>query len=201
GEVKMPVDPNQDCSNNNPLYRHKEWVETIVKDKKFNLTDPRLAELCNISERTAYRWRWEKHEIPTYYNRWGNVRTLNKNKSAGDRIWIKLPEDYKNPFAAQFSRHNMMPEHRYVMEKYLAEHPEGEISKESLLEGKYLKPDYIVHHINLDTIDNRVENLWVTKGTKGHNKVHKSLLKNVDSLLKSGPLDFKEGKYYLKFEK
>lgn len=61
-----------------------------------------------------------------------------------------------------------MLEHRFVMESYLAKHPELEISQKSLLNGKFLKPEYIVHHINLDTLDNRLENLWVCEEHKGH---------------------------------
>ena len=199
-EVRMTVNPYQDCSKENPLYRNKFWVETIVREKRYNLTDPRLAKVCGTSERSAYRWRWEKHQIPTYYERWGKIRTIRRSETAGDRIWIKIPNDYKNPFATKLSRQDIMPEHRYVIENYLAKHPELEISQKSLLDGKYLKPEYIVHHINLDTLDNRRENLWVCERQEEHNSVHASLLDLVEPLIKSGLLSFKEGKYHLNYE-
>ena len=199
GEVRMTVYPYKDCSKENPLYRHKLWLETIVKQKQYNLTDPRLAKVCGISESTAYKWRWNHHKIPTYYERWGKIRTINRSKSAGNRIWIKIPNDYKNPFAKKLSRQNLMLEHRYVMEKYLAERPELEISQKSLLHGKFLKPEYIVHHINLDTIDNRVENLWVCEEHTGHHYIHANLVETVHLLIKAGFLSFKKGKYYLNY--
>ncbi len=200
GEVRMTVDPYQDCSKENPLYRNKFWVETIVKEKLYNLTDPRLAKVSGISVSTTYKWRWNHHKIPTYYERWGKYRTITRSQSAGDRIWIKVPKDYGNPFAKKFSRQNIMREHRYVMEKYLAKHPELEIAQKSLTDGKYLKPEYIVHHINLDTLDNRSENLWVCEKHEGHHSVHASLIDIIDPLIKSGLLSFKEGKYYLNYK-
>jgi hypothetical protein len=59
----LVLDPYSECSSENPLYMHKRWVERVVNDKRFNITDSRLAKLCNISEMTAYRWRWERHRI------------------------------------------------------------------------------------------------------------------------------------------
>ena len=199
GETRMTVDPNQDCSKDNPLYRHKEWVETIVRNKKFNLTDPRLAEVCGISEGTALRWRWKKHQIPTYNERWGKMRFLNRSKIAREKIWIKIPDDYDNPFAKVYGGHNAMLENRYIMEKHLAEHPDWEISKEALLDEKYLKPDYYVHHINFDSLDNRLENLWVVNGSAGHSKVESTLTNLIDQLLKKDLLHFEEGKYDLNY--
>jgi hypothetical protein len=196
---KIFLDPYSDCTPKNPLYRHKCWVESIVNDKRLNLTDLRLAELCNISETTAYRWRWKTHKIPTYNNRWGKYRYMTKHNSKGNHIWIKLPKDCKNPFAKKKARNNVMLEHRYIMELYLRDHPNLEISKRALLNGLYLKSNFIVHHINLDTLDNRLENLWLCKNRTNHNSVHRSLLKLVDSLLKFKFLIFDNGIYQLNY--
>ena len=105
-------------------------METIVKEKRYNLTDPRLAKVCGISESTTYKWRWNHHRIPMYYERWGSTRTIKRNKSAGNRVWIKIPNDHKNPFARKLSRQNTMLEHRFVMESYLAKHPEYRLKRE-----------------------------------------------------------------------
>lgn len=105
-------------------------METIVKEKRYNLTDPRLAKVCGISESTTYKWRWNHHRIPMYYERWGSTRTIKRNKSAGNRVWIKIPNDHKNPFARKLSRQKTMLEHRFVMESYLAKHPEYRLKRE-----------------------------------------------------------------------
>jgi hypothetical protein len=90
-----------------------------------------------------------------------------------------------------------MAEHRYIMERYLAKHPKWEIYHKCLLDGKYLLPDCIVHHINLDTLDNRIENLWICENQEEHNSIHKSLIELVKPLLELGFLVFEKGKYNL----
>lgn len=58
-------------------------------------------------------------------------------------------------------------EHRLIAEKYLL-NDENSVT----IDGKrYLRPDYIVHHINHDRQDNRVENLAVMTKPE-HSKMH-----------------------------
>jgi hypothetical protein len=90
-----------------------------------------------------------------------------------------------------------MLEHRYVIEQHLAKHPKLEISKKCLIDGKYLKPEAHVHHINLDYQDNRIENLWVFENVKEHNVATKSLYNLVESLFTKELIGFKNGKYYI----
>jgi hypothetical protein len=194
----LVLDPYSECSPENPLYKHKGWFERVVNDKRFNMTDARLGELCNICEVTAYRWRWERHKISKYDNHWGKYRRIKKRAAGKDHVYIKLPKDYNNPFARKLLRHDTMAEHRFVMERFLAQYPDWESSKNYLIDGKYLLPDCIVHHINLDTLDNCIENLWVCANHKEHNSIHKSLNQLVKPLLELSFLVFEKGEYRLK---
>jgi len=189
----VKVDPTRDCSKENPLHHHKEWLQHIVSDNRFNLTDSRLAKLCGFSRDTARYWRERMHGIKGK-TEWGYERRVDESDG---RIWIKVPRDYANPVVQKEDHHRrIMLEHRYVIEQHLAKHPELEISEKCLIDGKYLKPEAHVHHINLDYQDNRTENLWVFENVKEHNITTKSLYNIVEKLLNSGKIRFKEGKYH-----
>ena len=110
---------------------------------------------------------------------------------------IRVPEDYSNPFAK--SNRNFMREHRYIMERYLSEHPELQISHNYLLDSKYLKSKCEVHHINFDSLDNRLDNLWVCESGQEHQLIEGSLLNFVDDLLKAKLIVFRKGEYSLDY--
>lgn len=80
--------------------------------------------------------------------------------------WVYVPA---HPFAVSGGR---VREHRVIAEKYLLT---DECSVE--IDGKkYLSPNYDVHHINQDKLDNRVENLQVLTRSE-HQKLHHKLRK------------------------
>jgi len=87
------------------------------------------------------------------------------------------------------------------MERHLAKHPELEISNKVLIDGKYLKSECQVHHINLNYQDNRIENLCVFEKDEDHKIATKSLYGLVDDLVKSRIIKFKDGKYLINNEK
>ena len=189
----ISLDPYSDCSEQNPLYRHKAWVERLVHDENFNLTDSRLGDVCGITRAKMVYWRERKHNIYTRSEGWGFGRFQYQRSG---KIGIKVPNDYDNPFA---KKHNgKMYEHRYVMERHLTENPELEQSKKFLTDGKYLKSECSIHHINVDPTDNRLENLWVCENEKEHQSIHSSSLTFVDKLLKSELIFFENGEYKIK---
>lgn len=74
-------------------------------------------------------------------------------KVKSDNHWLIYKSDH--PFASK--RDKYVLEHRLVMEKHL---------------GRYLKPKEVVHHINEDSLDNRLENLMLFSNQNEHTKYH-----------------------------
>lgn len=94
-----------------------------------------------------------------------------KNSGAGNANWkggidIKTAHNYKlrwvpdHPFR---DSRNYILEHRYVMEQHL---------------GRYLTKEEVVHHINEDPTDNRIENLKLLPNNSSHCKLHAELRRN-----------------------
>ncbi len=194
--IEYKLNPYKDCDkDSNPLYMHKGWLERVVTDKRFNLTDSRFSKLCGISIGTVQHWKQRTHKISTKYTKMGAPKYVDPD----GYIVIKVPDTYKNPFVKimkdQRILYNIILEHRYLAERNFAKSSNLELKNKFLRDGRYLQPEYHVHHINLDILDNRIENLWITDE---HSKIHSSLRLLVKQLLDSGFLKFDNGRYYLK---
>jgi hypothetical protein len=124
----LPLDPCSDCSEKNPLYKHRGWLEAVINDDRFNLTISRLGELCDQTKEHIKYWIRKKHKIKGR-KRWGFGRRVKRNY-----ILVRVPKGYKSPEA--ISRKGWMREHRYIMEQYLSEDPIP--NSRYLIDGKYL---------------------------------------------------------------
>ena len=76
----------------------------------------------------------------------------NKKKDSTGYILILQPN---HPYA---QKRGYVPEHRLIMEKHL---------------GRYLKSEEVVHHINGQRDDNRIENLMLFKNKGKHSAYHR----------------------------
>lgn len=78
--------------------------------------------------------------------KWRGGKTITKGY-----VYVYCPD---HPYATS---KGYVCEHRLIMERYL---------------GRYLKPTESVHHINGDTMDNRIENLLLISNEAEHRKLH-----------------------------
>lgn len=188
--IKLKLDPYSDCTKKNPLYRHRGWLNYLVNEKKFNLSDSRLGMLCGISRDKAREWR-RRLKVSRGRN-WGFKRYINKN----GRIFVK-PLNYNNPIAIK--NRGWILEHRYIVEQNLNLQKSSKLANNCLNEDGFLKSEIIVHHKNFDPSDNRFENLEILLSETIHKKLEFSLLYFVEELLSTKQIKFINGKYLLNF--
>ncbi len=122
---------------------------------------------------------------------------------------VAMSASYNNPFISPKKGidYVYMYEHRYIIEQYfrtllrketilLEEHIDYQKAQEFINPQGFLKPDAIVHHVNFDSRDNRLLNLYVCEISE-HRLVHGLIYQLVERLLDMGLIYFSNGKYFL----
>ena len=122
---------------------------------------------------------------------------------------VAMPSSYNNPYISKKEGMNYvyMYEHRYIIEQCYRTLLRKEIilpeaqfdykkAQEFINPQGFLKPDAIVHHVNFDSRDNRLLNLYVCD-TSEHRLVHGSIYQLVERLLDLRLIYFSNGKYFL----
>ena len=81
--------------------------------------------------------------------RWGGGR----KSHAGGYVLVMVPDDHPYPSRISKAGTKYILEHRFVMEQHL---------------GRYLEPGEVVHHIDGDKSNNRIENLQLFASQAEH---------------------------------
>jgi hypothetical protein len=188
----IQLNPKQDSSVTNPLYKHEDWLKQIYNDETLNLNDTLIGEMCGVHKSTIGKWR-KIHDIPTKLR--GSGQWIDKH----GYVRMYMPEDYKHPELISHRGEGkfIRLEHAVVMERYLSKHPELEWSKKYLIDEKYLKKGTNIHHINYIHQDNKIKNLNIFENDAEHKMARKTLYECFCELIKLNQIDFKNGNYYL----
>lgn len=117
----------------------------------------------------------------SHYNSWmrneGNALAVDSNKQRKF-----LP--YGNTGRKYFKNEDGRFTHRAVAEEKL---------------GRLLKDGEIVHHVNMDKLDNSIDNIHVCSSNSNHLVVHRQLEQIAGELVRVGLIGFKDGKYFIDF--
>lgn len=118
----------------------------ITCKKQFFVSKSQSKRWINCSMKCQGIWRSKKF-VMEKSPRWNGGRVITKRGYA----WIMVKNHPKA------NRDGYVSEHRYIMERKI---------------GRYLKKSEVVHHINHNKKDNRIENLFLFKSQKEHLNHH-----------------------------
>jgi hypothetical protein len=130
----------------------KRWSEQEIKILENFYPHKSNDEMCKLLDRTETSILHKAHKLGLYktpkciFSTWSKVRSGEKahNWKGGRQITTKGYIMVKKDGYPGTNNRGYIMEHRYVMEKHL---------------GRSLKKNEVVHHINGDKKDNRIENL------------------------------------------
>ncbi len=87
---EITLKPYELPSKENPLYKHKQWLQTVYNHKTWNLNDNMLRKISGVSNTTVYKWR-KKFDIPTKLKLYND----GKQKECGRCHQIKSHNEFK----------------------------------------------------------------------------------------------------------
>lgn len=175
----------------NPNYKHGRYVKNCCEICKKEI-DPRSKMCYKCRAKYNNSFKGKKHTETTKEKI--GIKSAEKfteefkekvyRKRLRGTKWISqygymYVKDYDHP---NRNKHNQVFEHIKIMSEHL---------KRPIDKGE------IIHHINMDKTDNRLENLYLYTNRKEHQEGHHSLNTLAKELLEKGIVKFKNGKYEL----
>ena len=109
-----------------------------------------------------------------------HVKTCGNCRNVESRVWNGYKWVYK-------------PNHPHNSKGWVQEHIYNYETNNSCI----LDEGAIIHHINMDKMDNSIDNLFFCPDTSTHGKAHASINRLVKELIADGIIHFENGVYYL----
>lgn len=130
-------------------------------------------ECCNQLRKTMYKGNGN-HQYGVTGSKNASWKSDKRHEYDDNKYTLIRVEDH--PFR---SKSNFVPEHRLIAEKYLL----NENNSIKINDKLYLKPECVVHHIDLNKKNNSIDNLYVFENESLHTLFHNLYkTKRVESL-------------------
>ena len=136
------------------LYK-KKCFKLYEIAKQYNTSEPTISNLLKRYDIDISKRFKEKN------SNWKNGILYDEKR----KMILSPNHPYKNKMGYVY-------EYRLVMEKYLHKTNPNHILLIEINGKKYLRKECIIHHINRDETDNRIENLQLCKNQSAHTKIH-----------------------------
>lgn len=151
---------------------NKLGIQPSLLRHRYETFDPNPVEVCRLyldehwsGERIAKELRCPPSRVYALLHEAGITRTIwqtarftsiHKNMANPGRYLTRAGYIMVNVYDAETDRFRKVFEHRYVMEQHI---------------GRKLRPDEVVHHLNHNKTDNRIENLLILSSGE-HTSLH-----------------------------
>jgi hypothetical protein len=170
-------------------YRHKTGIEHICKGCGVKFEGRKGRKYCSVPCARKYNYKKSyKTKVVVkkclycdkeFTTNKKNRKFCSKVCGCKNRYKKKAPNRYIQMVLDNGRR---ITEHRYVMEKHL---------------GRKLKSTEVVYHVDLDTTNNNIDNLFLyDANSKKRKEINSSLRQVASSFIKKGLIKFEKGKYH-----
>lgn len=175
---------------NNPNYRHGRYIENRCANCGI-LIDPRSKNChkCRAILNNSFK---------------GRNHTTKSKLSIGKKSKLKFTDKYKMKIKMKHTGNKKRAINGYFLIKDY-EHPNRNKNNDVLehikIMSEYIKRPIgigeIIHHIDFNKQNNKIENLYLCNNRKEHSLVHFSISKLVEELLKRNYIKFENGRYMI----
>ncbi len=178
-EKRQHIFCSKECSDKYARESSELNATCLVCGKRFHITPYRLNKTenhycsreCHRIAKMSYMLGDKNHQFGLLGNKNASWKSDEKISYYGYKLVRNLDHPFRNTDGFVF-------EHRLVAEKYLL----NDTNSIEINGNLYLSSDYVVHHLDFNRLNNRVDNLLVMKRSE-HSEMHMKITHDITKLI------------------